>query len=177
MTLMKNTRTWVYGISLALLVPGSAWADAMKMGQSPYPDKQFIENAVAGGREQVELGQLAADKGTDPNVRDFGMQMARDHSKANDELNRILAEQGITEEVPTAKTTRTAEHLQSLSGTDFDRSYMRQAVKDHKKDIAAFKKEAADGKNPEIRDWAEQTLPALEQHLKMAEQTQSTLGK
>ena len=60
---------------------------------------------------------------------------------------------------------------------DFDRSYMRETVKDHKKDIAEFKKEAANGKDPEIRDWAAQTLPALEEHLKMAEQTESTLGK
>ena len=174
---MKNTRTWVYGISIAMLFSGSAWADTVKMGQLPDPDKKFVENAVSGGREQVQLGQMAADKATNPEVRDFGMRMARDHSKANDQLTRILSEQGITEAVPEAKTTRTTEHLESMNGADFDHSYMRETVKDHKKDIAAFKKEAANGRDPEIRDWAAQTLPALEEHLKMAEQTQSNIGK
>ena len=156
---------------------GSAWAGTATPELLPAPDKKFVENAVAGGRAEVQLGQLATEKAGSPRVREFGARMVQDHSTANDQLTRILSEQGITESVPSEKTTKTVERLQSKSGHEFDRAYMSDMVKDHKKDIAEFKKEAADGRNPEIRNWAAQTVPVLEDHLHMAQQTQSSLPK
>jgi putative membrane protein len=54
---------------------------------------------------------------------------------------------------------------------------MQNMISDHKKDLAEFKKEAAEGKDPEIRAWAAQTVPTLEQHLQKAEQTDANLPK
>ena len=161
---------------MALFFSGPAWAGTgeERSGQIPNPDEKFIENAVAGGRTEVQLGQLAADKATDPAVRDFGTRMVQDHQKANDELTRILSEKGITEPVPTEETTRMS-NLQNLSGADFDRTYMQDAIADHKEDIASFKNEADNGKDPEIRAWAAQTVPTLEEHLQMAEKAESAL--
>ncbi|HEV2452675.1 MAG TPA: DUF4142 domain-containing protein [Verrucomicrobiae bacterium] len=174
---MKKTQTFIYGIALALFASGTAWADGTRTGQLPAPDDKFVEEAVAGGREEVQLGQMASQKAADPNVRDFGTRMAQDHSKANDELARILAEQGITLPPATEKTTRSTGPLDRASGPDFDRAYMNDMVRDHKKDIAEFKEEAANGRDPEIRDFAARTLPVLEDHLRMAEQTQHNLRK
>ena len=41
-------------------------------------------------------------------------------------------------------------------------------VKDHKKDVAEFQKEASAGKNETIRAFAVDTLPTLQDHLKQA---------
>lgn len=41
-------------------------------------------------------------------------------------------------------------------------------VADHEKDIAAFEKEASSGSDPEIKNWAGQTLPTLRAHLNEA---------
>lgn len=176
--LMKNTFTYIYGISAALLLSGSAaQADSARTGQLPSPDSKFVQDAVAGGRTEVQLGQMASQKGGSPMVQEFGTRMAQDHSTANQQLGRILTEQGITEPVPTEKTAKMTDQLQNMNGPDFDRAYMRDMVKDHKNDIAEFKREAAKGRDPEIRNWAAQTLPVLEEHLQMAEQTQSSLPK
>ena len=48
---------------------------------------------------------------------------------------------------------------------------MQDMVKDHRTDVAEFKKEAASGKDPEVKAFASKTLPTLEEHLKLAEQT------
>jgi putative membrane protein len=48
-------------------------------------------------------------------------------------------------------------------------------VRDHEKDIAAFKHEAGDGKVTGIKDFASQTLPTLEDHLKDARQMYRTV--
>lgn len=175
---MKNTRTFIYGISMALLLSGSssAWAAAAR-SELPSPDKKFVEHAMEGGRAEIQLGQVAADKATSPEVREFGTRMVQDHSTANEQLTKILAQQGYTEPAPTEKSAKMAEKFERMNATDFDRAYMHDMVKDHKKDIAEFKKEAADGQDVQIKEWAAHTLPTLEKHLHLAQQTQSSLPK
>jgi len=175
---MKKLLTLVYGLSFTLLLSGSAWAsDTARTGQLPSIDMKFAQDAVQGGRNEVQLGQIAAEKATDPAVREFGQRMVNDHQKANDELNRILTEKGITIPTSTAKSTRSSGRLEDMNGADFDRAYMRDAVKDQRKDLAEFKNEAANGRDPEIRDFAARTVPVLERHLQMARQTGANLPK
>lgn len=174
---MKKSLTLIYGISLTVFISGSALADGTRTGQLPAPDNKFVQDAVMGGKQEVQLGQMASQKATSPMVREFGKRMEQDHSKANAELKRILTQQGINEPTAMTTSTRSTGRLESLNGPGFDRAYMNDMVKDHKNDIAEFKKEAADGRDPEIRNFAAQTLPVLEEHLHMAEQTESNLPK
>ena len=45
-------------------------------------------------------------------------------------------------------------------------------MKDHCQDVEAFKREANGGKNEEIKWFASNTLPTLEEHLRMAEKAE-----
>jgi putative membrane protein len=49
-------------------------------------------------------------------------------------------------------------------------------VKDHEKDIAAFQKEAESGADPQIRQFAAQTLPTLQSHLQEAKQMEQAVS-
>jgi putative membrane protein len=42
-------------------------------------------------------------------------------------------------------------------------------IRDHQQDIADFRKEAESGQDPDLKAFAQRTLPILEQHLQMAE--------
>jgi putative membrane protein len=48
---------------------------------------------------------------------------------------------------------------------------MKDMVKDHKKDVSAFRKEAKGAKDADVKSFAAQTLPTLEDHLAMAQKT------
>ena len=109
-------------------------------------------------------------------VRDLGTRMTQDHQRANEQLNRILTQKGITEPASTEKTTKMIDRLQNLNGADFDRAYTKDMVKDHEVDIASFKNEAANGKDSDIRSWAAQELPVLEEHLQMAQKAESAVS-
>ena len=61
--------------------------------------------------------------------------------------------------------------LQEKSGADFDKAYMRDMVADHKKDVADFRKEAKSAKDPDVKAFAAKALPTLEEHLKLAQDT------
>ncbi len=167
---MTQTKLWLGTITFVLgATLASAQNTANRMGS---PDNTWINKAAQGGMAEVELGQLAQSKASSNAVKQFGQRMVDDHTKANDELKRIAADKGIT--LPSgldAKSQATKDRLSKLSGKEFDHAYMEDMVKDHREDIAEFKKEASSGKDPEVKAFASKTLPTLEEHLKLAEQT------
>jgi putative membrane protein len=133
-------------------------------------DSKFIKEAAVGGMEEVTLGQLAAQKATDPDVKNFGQKMVDDHSKANDQLKQLAAQKGVTvaSALPPSKQ-KDVDQLSKLSGAAFDKKYVSMMVSDHKKDVAEFKKESAKAKDSDLKSWAGATLPTLQDHLKMIE--------
>ncbi len=141
-----------------------------------HGDRKFIEEAAQGGMAEVQLGQLAAQKAQSSEVKQFGQKMVDDHGKANDQLKSIASSKNVT--LPTdvdRAHKRDYDRLSKLSGADFDREYMKHMVSDHKKDVSDFRKEAKSGKDSEIKSFASTTLPTLEQHLQMAQQTDATV--
>lgn len=146
-------------------------------GKSGASDNQFVNKAAQGGLAEVELGQLAASKGSNDAVKQFGQKMADDHGKANDELKSLAQQKNITLPTePDAKAKQEKANLEKLSGAAFDKAYMSHMVKDHKKDVAEFQKESSSGKDSDVKQWAGKTLPTLQEHLKMAQDTASKVG-
>ena len=144
----------------------------------PAPDRAFAEKAAAGGAAEVEGGRVAEQRASSDKVKQFGARMVQDHSKANDELKQIAAGKGLQlPAAPDAHHQQEMAKLQKLSGAEFDRAYMDHMVKDHKKDVAEFRKQADSGKDPQIKAFAAKTLPTLQEHLKMAEATHAEVRK
>jgi|SRR5215471_18356742 len=133
-------------------------------------DSTFVKKAAQGGLAEVELGQLAAQKASSEEVKRFGQRMVDDHTRANEELKQVAAQKNI--DVPQqldAKDKATKARLEKLSGEQFDRAYMKNMLKDHQKDVAEFERMSKMAKDPAIKNFAEQTLPTLKDHLKEAE--------
>lgn len=160
--------------------PGAAPGGPSTMDQMPaarWDDKKFAKEAAIGGMTEVELGKLAQQKASSDAVKQFGQKMVNDHSKANEELKQVASKEGI--EVPTEldkKHQSRVDKLGKLSGADFDKAYMKDQLKDHKKDVGDFKDEASKGTNPGVKDFASKTLPTLEQHLQMAKDLNKSGG-
>lgn len=118
----------------------------------------------------------AAVRARNDQVRQFGQRMVDDHSRANQQLQQIAASNGIPlPSGPDRKHHVKAQELQSLSGARFDRAYMHDMVEDHRKDIALFEKEAKRGRNADLRQFAEHTLPTLREHYDLAKRTEASL--
>jgi putative membrane protein len=137
-------------------------------------DKDFITKAAQGGQEEVALGQLAQQNGSSDAVKSFGERMANDHQQANDKLKQIAQEKGVTldENMP-SDAQKDRDSLSKKKGADFDKAYMAMMVKDHEKDVKDFQKEADKGQDPDVKAFASQTLPTLQDHLNLAKQTKS----
>jgi putative membrane protein len=130
-------------------------------------DKKFAAQAALGGMTEVQLGQLAADKASSDDVKQFGQKMVTDHTKANEDLKTVASQQKI--DLPTSLDSKhqgTIDKLTKLSGADFDKAYVKEMVKDHDTDVKEFQKEAQNGQDTAVRDFASKTLPTLQEHQK-----------
>jgi putative membrane protein len=138
----------------------------MALAAPKSPDESFYKEAAEGGLAEVDQGNLAQEKGQGQDVKAFGAMMVHDHSAANDKLKALASSKGIDlPNSPSVGQMATIGKLKVLSGDTFDKSYIKGMVKDHQDDIAAFEKEAKNGKDPEARHFAAATLPTLKMHL------------
>ena len=133
-------------------------------------DASFAVNAAGGGMMEVQLGQLAEQRGTRQDVKDFGAMMAKDHSMGGNKLKAIAASKNLT--LPDSLSQdmqKEMADLQNKNGKDFDKAYISMMVDDHKKDIKEFENEAKNGSDADIRGFADSSLHMLHMHLDAAE--------
>ena len=127
-------------------------------------DKAFMQDAAKGGMMEVAMGRVAEKNASDSEVKNFGARMVKDHGKANDELKALAKEENV--QLPGEK---------EAGKWKSDKDYMGQMVKDHEKDLAAFEKEAKDGTDPDVKNFATKTSDVIRKHLDMAKKIDGKL--
>jgi putative membrane protein len=136
----------------------------------------FAVKAASSGMMEVSLGELAQQQGQQEGVKQFGQTMVADHGKANTELSTLARNKNM--ELPTTMLPQHQQHiahLKNLSGPAFDKAYMTMMVQGHEKDVAEFQKAAQSEADPDLKAYAQKTLPVLKSHLDMARKTMSGL--
>ena len=159
-----------------LAIPAALFATAL-FAHGATADSKFAIAAAHGGKAEVEMGKLAADKASNPDVKAFGQQMVDDHSKAADQLMSVAQSESMT--LPSdmdAKQKAMYAKLKVLSGSAFDKAYVNGMVKDHEEDVKDFTKESTSGSDPKIKDFATNTLPVIQGHLDKIKSIQSKMG-
>ena len=137
---------------------------------------EFIQKATMSDMYEVQAGKLAADKGQSDAAKQFGQQMVDAHTKTTDELMGIVKSKNIKVDIPTrldSEHQKLIDDLNSASAKDFDKTYASQQVDAHQNAVKLFKKYAEDGDDPDVKQFAAKTLPAIEHHLDEAKKLPS----
>jgi putative membrane protein len=139
-------------------------------------DRIFVHAAAIGGMAEVELGQLAEQKGQSDAVKDFARRMVEDHTKANDRLIGLAKEDGIAvpEELD-AEHKAMRDRLEALSGAEFDLAYIQGQVADHQKTAQLLEHEIGSGQDVELKSFASEILPVVLGHLEMAQSIEAEM--
>jgi len=133
-------------------------------------DKRFIDKAAVGGLAEVEVAKLAEQKTQDPTVKAFAEKMITDHTPNNEQLVKLAESKGVTP--PTALDAmhqKQMTRLESLSGARFDATYLKGQEKDHAMMLKTFQAELKNGHDPELKQFAQTTIPVIEEHEHLAE--------
>ena len=177
---MNQTKIIVHSVTFCLaLFVATAFGAEQKGGTDNVAkeDADFVKEAASGGMMEVQLGKTAQEKSAKSQVKEFGRRMQTDHTKANNELKKLAAKKKIT--LPNeleSKHKSIVDKITKLKGDEFDREYMSTMVDDHKEDIEKFQKEADNGKDADVKKFAQDHLPILKKHLALAEQTQKQIS-
>jgi len=142
------------------------------------PDVTFAAAAAQANLGEVALGHLANERGEHADVRQFGERMVSDHTTAYNRLKDAASGLKVTlPDDPGATQNAQKQKLSALHGTAFDKAYARLMVEDHKKAIALFQNEAQEGTHDDLTQYAEKTLPILQEHQRMAERLMHVVGQ
>jgi putative membrane protein len=131
-------------------------------------DRSFATKAASAGAPEIADAQIALKNSNRQDVKNFAQRMVTDHTKAADQLKSIASGENVT--LPSGESAtdkKNTDALEKLKGAAFDQKYIAGQRTAHKEAVALFTKESKDGKDSQLKSFAGQTLPTLQDHLKM----------
>ena len=156
---------------------GAGMAGAMTAGPSAgagdaqaMKDKMFLRKAAAGGLAEVQLGQLAAEKASSPDVKAFGQKMVTDHTALNNDMKPIAESMGVMLPKKIKKEDQAEyDKLSAMSGDDFDKEYLTFMVKDHHMDLREFREEDTTVQDPTLKAAVDKGYKVIREHTSMVD--------
>jgi putative membrane protein len=145
-------------------------------GKASTEDKQFMKTAMEGDMAEIQLAQLAQQKASSDQVKQFAQRMITDHTKLDAQMKPMAQQFGV--EAPTqldSKHKAIEAKLQALSGDQFDQEYIKAMVADHSEDDQAFIKEETAASSPDLKSAVTQAEPTIAEHLRMAQEIQKSI--
>jgi len=134
-------------------------------------DRKFMRLVMEGENAEAALGQLAVEKGSGDDIKRFGQTMIDDQAQLFGQMRDVAKKEHI--HAPVGTTTRDREleaRLKKLRGTSFDKAYIAATVKDQRRDLDEFNREANHGNDTAIKDAAGRGALLIGQQLQLAEQ-------
>lgn len=162
-------------VAVAILGVGCATSsESRKVAGSP--DEYFMVWAREANLAEIATGELASRDGANEEVRQYGEAMVEAHRQADAQLQRLAEEKGIDLPNQTDQAhMELAQHLQQLDGEAFDREYIGAMVANHAMAVEMFESRAESASDPQLRAWAREMVPVLEEHLERARSIQREL--
>jgi putative membrane protein len=148
--------------------PDAAAATSASALQLSAVDDNFIAQANLGAPFQIDSGRLAEKKGTTAAIRDYAHLMVVSHIPVVNALNATLQRKNMAAPPNTllhGAYNAMVASLEADRGIDFDRDYVEGQVEYQKGNAALFQYEIQNGADPDLKEFARQTLPKIEDHL------------
>lgn len=133
-------------------------------------DTYFVTQTSLGTPFQVDAGRVAEAKATTRAIRDYADLMVSSHITVNNALETILKTKAATPPPTLLKAAYATMvwTLQHEQGKTLDADYVRGQVNYQYANAALYKYEIANGTDADLKAFAQQTLPKIEDHLERA---------
>lgn len=140
----------------------------------------FVTAAAISDMYEVEAGKIAAERSANPEIKDFAKHMISAHTETTDKLKATLKSNNISVTPPTRLDDRRQGMIDNLRGAtaeDFDGRYAEQQEAAHEEARILLRGYAKDGDNAAVKQFASQTLPAVQEHLASIEKIEKRLKR
>ena len=177
MVVLLASTAFMPAVALAQTPQATPRPAATQAGAQAPAAADFVNRAAISNMFEIQSSQLAQQKAQNDRVRQFAQSMVQDHTAAGDKLkSSAQGIQGAT--IPSSLDQphqQMVQTLQSASGPGFDRDYVQMQVTAHRDAVSLFDQYAQNGDNQQLKQFAQQTLPTLREHLQSVEQIQTSL--
>ena len=180
---MQKLARWGFALALLPLAacnpnPSTPMAATVPMPQTlptvSAQDQNFVNLAATSDMFEIQSSRLALQRSRNPATRRFAERMIADHTQSSQRLAALAQAKGIV--MPTGLDPEQQRALAAIDNTRriFDQEYFRQQGQAHAATAQAYQTEIANGYDADLRGFAQQTLPVVQDHLAMAEQMRNT---
>ena len=129
------------------------------------PSAEFLVKIADGRLMGIKEGKAAESKGMSKDVRNYGKLMVTDQKHLLTIMKKLAAHKKIMLPVSISDEKKNGlEKLLSKKGENFDDKFIAMMRIDHERDVRLFVN-ALDSKDEEIRNFALNYLPLIQEHL------------
>lgn len=161
-----------------------AQAASQPAAQEPkLTDADIAAIVVAANTIDIKYGEIARERATNAQVKQFAETMIKDHTAVNQSAVELVTRLGVK---PTendvsrsleAQAASMRETLMSKSGKEFDKAYIDNEVAYHRAVLQAIDETLIpNASNAELKQTLVNVRPAIEAHMKHAEGIQRSLA-
>jgi putative membrane protein len=136
----------------------------------------FSNQARMAGIKEIKSSRLALRKSHNQQVTSFAQMMITDHTNANLALIKILKSKGYNVPPYSESSITIDPMLTTTMGSNFDKNYVTMMVNDHKQAVGLFTYAANNQLDPDLKAFAQNTLPKLKEHLAAIQAIATSMG-
>ena len=149
---------------------------AVATPKNDWTDAQIIAFAAAANSGEIQEGQLAQRKATNPAVKSFAKLMVTDHTKMLADTRALATKLAITPDSSKDDvrdlTKGGQDEIKDLTGKkagkDWDEDYMGKAVDDHQKVLDKLTDASQSAKSPDLKNALNESIAKVQGHLTQA---------
>ena len=181
--IVKKIARWGFALALLPLAacnsnPGNQLASTVPSPQTlpsvSASDQKFLNQAASADLFEVQSSQLALQRSRNAQTRRYAQRIVDDHTASGQRVAQLAQSNGIN--LPSGMGPEEQRAYAAIENTRriFDSEYFRQQALAHQSAIANYESEASSGYNNDVKQFAQNTLPSLREHLQMAQEGRQT---
>jgi len=166
--------TWNAMRSAAGILAGVALLGAfpaLAQIQASESDKSFVASTLALSQAGIQSANLARQKSTSADVRQFAQKVAGDHATLNQQAQALAQQMSLTVDANPASNRylASASRMQTLSGPAFDQEFIRGEMANLSMALRKFDSEIATTQDPMLKQQAQASAKTITRDLHQAQ--------
>ncbi|MCE2574939.1 DUF4142 domain-containing protein [Komagataeibacter sp. FNDCR2] len=172
---MKNRAAWFLFASVSLLpalgmarpaTPPAPVAAEPTLPPLTDSDSTFAGNVSALNGFEITISKMAITQAKRRKVHDLAENLLKTHTANQKALSALTLKHGLElHEEMSSDEQQIAEHLQTESGSKFERDFLDLQAQASSDALAMFQNEAESASDPELKAYAAATADTLQTHL------------
>ena len=179
---MRNKMLYA-GAAVAALALTTLAVRGEARSRASLDDATIVAIFDAANTADIETGKLAAERGRNAEVREFGKMLVRDHEMVRQQGRDLAKKLGVTPTPPSPDEGSKAhaaamKHLRSIPASKFDHAFLTHEVGFHKSVVDAVNSTLLPAiRNEEVKKLVVAVAPAFVAHMEAARHLDQKLSK